>query len=81
MPRADPLPASDSEIGEVPSTTNPLAERGGSEGGIRSGLAAVATAILYALTGLSSSILSWWRCPSASGMPPRRDGAEGNQAL
>ena len=29
MPRADPLPASDSEIGEVPSTTNPLAERGG----------------------------------------------------
>jgi carbon-monoxide dehydrogenase large subunit len=34
MPRADLLPAFDTEISEVPSTTNPLGMRGGSEGGI-----------------------------------------------
>jgi aerobic carbon-monoxide dehydrogenase large subunit len=49
MPRADVLPAFDTEISEVPSTTNPLGMRGGSEGGITPGLAAVANAIVDAL--------------------------------
>jgi aerobic carbon-monoxide dehydrogenase large subunit len=49
MPRADLLPAFDTEITEVPSTTNPLGMRGGSEGGITPGLAAVANAIVDAL--------------------------------
>ena len=37
MPRADLLLAFDTEISEVPSTTNPLGMRGGSEGGITPG--------------------------------------------
>ena len=49
MPRADLLPLFDTEISEVPSTTNPLGMRGGSEGGITPGLAAVANAIIDAL--------------------------------
>jgi carbon-monoxide dehydrogenase large subunit len=49
MLRADLLPAFDTEISEVPSTTNPLGMRGGSEGGITPGLAAVANAIVDAL--------------------------------
>jgi carbon-monoxide dehydrogenase large subunit len=49
MPRADLLPAFDTEISEVPSTTNPLGMRGGSEGGITPGLAAVTNAIVDAL--------------------------------
>jgi carbon-monoxide dehydrogenase large subunit len=49
MPRADLLPAFDTEISELPSTTNPLGMRGGSEGGITPGLAAVANAIVDAL--------------------------------
>jgi aerobic carbon-monoxide dehydrogenase large subunit len=51
MPRADLLPAFQTEISEVPSTTNPLGMRGGSEGGITPGLAAVANAIVDALAG------------------------------
>src|SRR6516162_6343202 len=47
--RADLLPAFDTEISEVPSATNPLGMRGGSEGGITPGLAAVANAIVDAL--------------------------------
>jgi aerobic carbon-monoxide dehydrogenase large subunit len=49
VPRADTLPLFRTEISEVPSTTNPLGMRGGSEGGITSGLAAVANAIVDAL--------------------------------
>ena len=49
LPRADLLPGFDTEISEVPSTTNPLGMRGGSEGGITPGLAAVANAIVDAL--------------------------------
>jgi len=49
MPRADLLPAFDTEISEVPSTSNPLGMRGGSEGGITPGLAGVANAIVDAL--------------------------------
>src|SRR5215469_14574928 len=49
MPRADLLPPFDTEISEVPSTTNPLGMRGGSEGGITPGLAAVANAVVDAL--------------------------------
>jgi carbon-monoxide dehydrogenase large subunit len=49
VPRADLLPAFDTEISEVPSTTNPLGMRGGSEGGITPGLAAVANAVVDAL--------------------------------
>ena len=32
MPRADQLPMFDTEISEIPSTTNPLGMRGGGEG-------------------------------------------------
>jgi aerobic carbon-monoxide dehydrogenase large subunit len=49
VPRADELPLFKTEISEVPSTTNPLGMRGGSEGGITPGLAAVANAIVDAL--------------------------------
>jgi carbon-monoxide dehydrogenase large subunit len=49
MPRADGLPLFQTEISEVPSTTNPLGMRGGSEGGITPGLAVVANAIVDAL--------------------------------
>jgi carbon-monoxide dehydrogenase large subunit len=49
MPRADSLPFFQAEISEVPSTTNPLGMRGGSEGGITPGLAVVANAIVDAL--------------------------------
>jgi carbon-monoxide dehydrogenase large subunit len=50
IPRADSLPHFQTEISEVPSTTNPLGMRGGSEGGITPGLAVVANAIVDALT-------------------------------
>jgi carbon-monoxide dehydrogenase large subunit len=50
LPRADSLPLFQTEISEVPSTTNPLGMRGGSEGGITPGLAVVANAIIDALT-------------------------------
>ena len=50
MPRADTLPPFQTEITEVPSTTHPLGLRGGSEGGITPGLAAVANAIVDALS-------------------------------
>ncbi len=49
MPRADGLPLFQTEISEVPSTTNPLGMRGGSEGGITPGLAVIANAIVDAL--------------------------------
>jgi carbon-monoxide dehydrogenase large subunit len=49
MPRADSLPAFQTEISEVPATTNPLGMRGGSEGGITPGLAVIANAIVDAL--------------------------------
>ena len=49
VPRADMLPSFRTEISEVPSTTNPLGLRGGSEGGITPGLAAVSNAIVDAL--------------------------------
>jgi len=49
MPRADSLPLFQTEISKVPSTTNPLGMRGGSEGGITPGLAAVINAIVDAL--------------------------------
>ena len=49
MPRADSLPLFQTEISEVPSMTNPLGMRGGSEGGITPGLAVVANAIVDAL--------------------------------
>jgi carbon-monoxide dehydrogenase large subunit len=49
VPRADALPLFQTEISEVPSTTNPLGMRGGSEGGITPGPAAIANAIVDAL--------------------------------
>ena len=51
MPRADLLPPPfHTEISEIQSATNPLGMRGGSEAGITPGLAAVANAIVGALT-------------------------------
>ena len=49
MPRADQLPMFDTEISEVPSTTNPLGMRGGGEGGTTPALAAVTNAVVDAL--------------------------------
>ena len=49
MPRADQFPFFQTEISEVPSTTNPLGLRGGGEGGTTPALATVANAICDAL--------------------------------
>ena len=49
MPRADQLPMFDTEISEVPSTTNPLGLRGGGEGGTTPALAAACNAVVNAL--------------------------------
>jgi carbon-monoxide dehydrogenase large subunit len=49
IPRADQLPMFDTEISEVPSTTNPLGLRGGGEGGTTPALAAVTNAVVDAL--------------------------------
>jgi len=71
MPRADLLPAFDTEISEVPSTTNPLGMRGGSEGGITPGLAAVAR-LSTRSRSLASSISSCRQHTIASGTPSGR---------
>jgi carbon-monoxide dehydrogenase large subunit len=49
VPRAEGLPMFKTALSEVPSTSNPLGMRGGSEGGITPGLAAVGNAIVDAL--------------------------------
>jgi aerobic carbon-monoxide dehydrogenase large subunit len=49
MPRADMLPLFTTEISEVPSTSNPLGLRGGSEGGMTPALASVGNAVVDAL--------------------------------
>jgi aerobic carbon-monoxide dehydrogenase large subunit len=79
MPRADLLPAFDTEISEVPSTTNPLGMRGGSEGGITPGLAAVANAIVDALAEFGVEHIDLPATPervwNAISMTRRREGA------
>jgi carbon-monoxide dehydrogenase large subunit len=79
LPRADLLPGFDTEISEVPSTTNPLGMRGGSEGGITPGLAAVANAVVDALAEFGVEHIELpatpervWRAIRAA----RRNGAE-----
>jgi len=74
LPRAENLPAFVTEISEVPSTTNPLGMRGGSEGGITPALAAVANAIVDALrefgvehVELPATAESIWRLLHAAG--------------
>ena len=52
MPRADMLPSFVTEISEVPSTSNPLGLRGGSEGGMTPALGAVVNAVVDALAEL-----------------------------
>jgi carbon-monoxide dehydrogenase large subunit len=52
IPRADQLPSFDTEISEVPSTSNPLGLRGGGEGGTTPALGAVVNAIVDALAEL-----------------------------
>jgi carbon-monoxide dehydrogenase large subunit len=52
IPRADSLPSFDTEISEVPSTSNPLGLRGGGEGGTTPALGAVVNAIVDALAEL-----------------------------
>jgi carbon-monoxide dehydrogenase large subunit len=52
IPRADQLPMFNTEISEIPSTTNPLGMRGGGEGGTTPALAAVANAVVDALAEL-----------------------------
>jgi len=79
LPRADLLPGFNTEISEVPSTTNPLGMRGGSEGGITPGLAAVANAVVDALAEFGVAHIELpatpervWRAIRAA----RRNGAE-----
>jgi carbon-monoxide dehydrogenase large subunit len=55
MPRADHFPDLATELSEVPSPTNPLGIRAGGEGGTTPALAAVANAIVDALSGLGVS--------------------------
>jgi carbon-monoxide dehydrogenase large subunit len=52
MPRADHFPEFRTELSEVPSPTNPLGVRAGGEGGTTPALAAVANAIVDALSGM-----------------------------
>ena len=83
MPRADLLPAFDTEISEVPSTTNPLGMRGGSEGGITPGLAAVANAIVDALAEFGVEHIELPATPErvwSAIRAARRDGAERRQS-
>jgi aerobic carbon-monoxide dehydrogenase large subunit len=49
LPRADQFPFFDTDISEVPSTTNPLGMRGGGEGGTTPALASVVNALVDAL--------------------------------
>ena len=72
MPRADGLPLFRTEISEVPSTTNPLGMRGGSEGGITPGLGAVANAIVDALAEFGVEHSNCRRRRRASGGPSLR---------
>jgi carbon-monoxide dehydrogenase large subunit len=79
MPRADLLPPFKTEISEVPSTTNPLGMRGGSEGGITPGLAAVANAIVDALAPFGVEHIELpatperiWGAIRAAGGPPTK---------
>ena len=79
MPRADLLPAFDTEISEVPSTSNPLGMRGGSEGGITPGLAVVANAIVDALADFGVDHIELPATPERvwnTIRAARRDGAE-----
>jgi carbon-monoxide dehydrogenase large subunit len=79
MPRAGLLPLFDTEISEVPSTTHPLGIRGGSEGGITPGLAAVANAIVDELAGSGVEHIDLPATPErvwkATRMARRREGA------
>src|SRR4051794_15563292 len=83
MPRADLLPFFKTEISEVPSTTNPLGMRGGSEGGITPGLAAVINAIVDALAEFGVEHIElpatpervWRAIRAASGAPGSRASA------
>lgn len=52
MPRADALPSIETELSEVPSTSNPLGLRGGGEGGMTPALGAVGNAVVDALAPL-----------------------------
>jgi carbon-monoxide dehydrogenase large subunit len=79
MPRADLLPPFKTEISEVPSTTNPLGMRGGSEGGITPGLAVVANAIVDALAPFGVEHIELpatperiWGAIRAAGGPPTK---------
>jgi carbon-monoxide dehydrogenase large subunit len=67
MPRADVLPAFDTEISEVPSTTNPLGMRGGSEGGITPGSPRWRTRSSTRSRSSTSSTLSCRPHPRTSG--------------
>jgi carbon-monoxide dehydrogenase large subunit len=49
LPRADMFPRLDTEISEVPATSNPLGLRGGGEGGTTPALGAIVNAIVDAL--------------------------------
>jgi hypothetical protein len=83
LPRADNLPLFQTEISEVPSTTNPLGMRGGSEGGITPGLAVVANAIVDALRefGIEHIELPNYRpLRSAFGTQSRSRAATNNRA-
>jgi carbon-monoxide dehydrogenase large subunit len=52
LPRADTMPSFDTEISEVPSTTNKLGIRAGGEGGTTPALAVLINAIVDALADL-----------------------------
>ena len=77
MPRADLLPAFDTEVSEVPSTTNPLGMRGGSEGGITPGWRPSRMRSSMRSPSSASSISSFRPRPSASGTRSAPRVAEG----
>jgi len=80
LPSADHLPRFQTEISEVPSTTNPLGMRGGSEGGITPGLAVVANAIVDALSEFGIGHIELPANPSEFGMQSGLRGTTRNDA-
>jgi carbon-monoxide dehydrogenase large subunit len=74
LPRADQFPFFETEISEVPSTTNPLGLRGGGEGGTTPALAAVVNAIVDALADLGVEHVEMPATPERVWKAMHRDG-------
>jgi carbon-monoxide dehydrogenase large subunit len=81
LPRADDMPAIESEVGLIPATTNPLGVKGGSEAGNIAAPPAIVNAIVDALASLGIADIAmpatservWRAIKVASSSPPSVD--------